>query len=195
VAIGGRFPQVLSAAADGADWAWGELYREFAPGLLRFLTAHGAADPEDCLGEVFIQLVRTLSSFSGDEVAFRTWIFTIARSRLIDSWRRDQRRPARSGTDITTADEQLPTPAPKDSPTEQRAAVSEILDGLSHDQRAVLLLRYVHEFSIEETAQIVAKSEGAVRVLQHRALRTLRRRLSDRHQNHWTPWDRESAAV
>lgn len=190
--IGGRFPQVLAAAAEGADWAWSELYRELAPGLLRFLAAHGAADPEDCLGEVFIQLVRQLSTFAGDETAFRTWAFTIARSRLIDSWRREQRRPARSSADVTTAADRLrPSPA-LDSPSEQRAAVDEILDTLGHDQRTVLLLRYVHQFSIEETAQIVGKSEGAIRVIQHRALRTLRRRLGHHQPSDWAP---ASAAV
>lgn len=195
MAIGGRFPQVLSAAADGADWAWGELYRELAPGLLRFLTAHGAADPEDCLGEVFLQIVRTLGGFDGDEAALRTWAFTIARSRLIDSWRREQRRPARSGEDVVEAADQHRPSLPTDSPSEQRAAIAEILAGLSNDHRDVLLLRYVHQFSVEETAQIVAKSEGAVRVLQHRALRALRRRLGHRESERPSSWITRSAAV
>ncbi|PFG17933.1 RNA polymerase sigma-70 factor (ECF subfamily) [Propionicimonas paludicola] len=195
MAIGGRFPQVLSAAAEGADWAWGELYRELAPGVLRFLAAHGAADPEDCLGEVFLQLVRQLPKFTGDEAAFRTWAFTIARSRLIDSWRREQRRPGRSSEDVTAAADKLRPEGATDSPSEQQAAVAEILAGLSPDQRAVLLLRYVHQFSIEETAQIVAKSEGAVRVLQHRALRSLRRTLGTQHPGQPAPWAPQSAAV
>lgn len=193
--IGGRFPEVLSAAVDGADWAWRELYQELAPGLLRFLTAHGAGDPEDCLGEVFIQLVRQLPAFTGDEAAFRTWSFTIARSRLIDAWRRDQRRPARSGTDVTAAADQLRPVPPGDSAAEQRAAVAEILAGLSADQRAVLLLRYVHQFSVEETSAILTKSEGAVRVLQHRALRTLRRRLGHHSPGQPSPQASESAAI
>ena len=193
--IGERFPQVLSAAADGADWAWLELYRELAPGLLRFLTAHGASDPEDCLGEVFLQIVRQLSRFEGDEPDFRTWAFTIARSRLIDSWRREQRRPARSGADVLAAADQLRPSTPGDSPSEQRAAIEEILAGLSADQRAVLLLRYVHQFSVEETARIIVKSEGAVRVLQHRALRSLRRTLSRRGTDQPSIWVRQSATV
>lgn len=190
--IGGRFPQVLSAATEGADWAWTELYRELAPGLLRFLAAHGAADPEDCLSDVFIQIVRQLAGFLGDEPAFRAWAFTIARSRLIDSWRREQRRPPRSGEDVVTAADHLRPELPVDSPSEQQAAISEILASLNADQRSVLLLRYVHQFTVEETAQIVGKSEGAVRVVQHRALRTLRRRLSSAPSSGRT---QQSAAV
>lgn len=178
--LGERFPEVLAAAAGGAEWAWAEVYRDLAPGLLRFLTGQGAADPEDCLGEVFVQLVRQLGGFHGDEPAFRTWAFTIARSRLIDAWRKDQRRPAKAGEDVSVAADRLAPAPPQEPATLQRAAVEEILSTLSPDQRAVLMLRYVHQFSSEETAAIIGKPEGTVRVLQHRALRTLRRTLPGR---------------
>lgn len=178
--LGERFPEVLAAAAGGAEWAWAEVYRDLAPGLLRFLTGQGAADPEDCLGEVFIQIVRQLGGFHGDEPAFRTWAFTIARSRLIDAWRKDQRRPAKAGEDVSVAADRLAPAPPQEPATLQRAAVEEILATLSPDQRAVLMLRYVHQFSSEETAAIIGKPEGTVRVLQHRALRTLRRTLPGR---------------
>ncbi len=178
--LGERFPKVLAAAAGGAEWAWAEVYRDLAPGLLRFLTGQGAADPEDCLGEVFIQIVRQLGGFHGDEPAFRTWAFTIARSRLIDAWRKDQRRPAKAGEDVSVAADRLAPAPPQEPATLQRAAVEEILATLSPDQRAVLMLRYVHQFSSEETAAIIGKPEGTVRVLQHRALRTLRRTLPGR---------------
>lgn len=176
MSLGDRFPFVLSAACEGADWAWAELYRDLAPGLLRFLTSQGAADPEDVLGECFVQFVRRLDSFSGDEAAFRTWAFTIARSRLIDAWRRAKARPVRSGEDVTTAVERRPHTEPA-APWLERAEIEEILAVLTPDQRAVLLLRYLHEFSVAETAAIVGKAEGAVRVLQHRALQALRRSL------------------
>lgn len=178
--LGERFPEVLAAAAGGAEWAWAEVYRDLAPGLLRFLTGQGAADPEDCLGEVFIQIVRQLGGFHGDEPAFRTWAFTIARSRMIDAWRKDQRRPAKAGEDVSVAADRLAPAPPQEPATLQRAAVEEILSTLSPDQRAVLMLRYVHQFSSEETAAIIGKPEGTVRVLQHRALRTLRRTLPGR---------------
>lgn len=178
--LGERFPEVLAAAAGGAEWAWAEVYRDLTPGLLRFLTGQGAADPEDCLGEVFIQIVRQLGGFHGDEPAFRTWAFTIARSRLIDAWRKDQRRPAKAGEDVSVAADRLAPAPPQEPATLQRAAVEEILSTLSPDQRAVLMLRYVHQFSSEETAAIIGKPEGTVRVLQHRALRTLRRTLPGR---------------
>lgn len=187
MSIGDRFPLVLSAAADGAEWAWAELYRDLSPGVLRFLTGQGATDPEDCLGEVFVQVVRQVGAFTGDEPAFRTWVYGIARSRLIDAWRREQRRPPIAGEDLGGIDERLPRGDAPDPEFLQRAAVDEILARLGPDQRTVLMLRYLHQFSVEQVADIIGKSAGAVRVIQHRALRTLRRTLP----GHWDELQRE----
>lgn len=180
MAIGPRFAQVLSSASEGADWAWTEIYREFSPALLRFLSSQGAADPEDCLGECFVHMVRRLPAFTGDEAAFRAWAFTIARSRLVDSWRSAGRRPVRAtGTVVETLDLFQHHPGPGGR-LEQREAVQEVLDLLTPDQRSVLLLRVLDQFSVAETAAIIGKSEGAVKVLQNRALKTLRRRLESK---------------
>jgi len=175
--IGPRFPQVLSAASEGADWAWAELYRDVSPALLRYLRSQGAIDPEDCLGECFVHMVRRLTAFTGDEAAFRAWAFTIARSRMVDSWRSAGRRPVRpTGNVAETLDLSQHTPGP-DSGLEQREAVRAVLDLLTADQRSVLLLRVLDQFSVAETAAIMGRSEGAVKVLQNRALAALRRRL------------------
>ena len=178
MSIGPRFPQVLSSAGEGADWAWAELYRDLSPALLRYLSSQGAVDPEDCLGECFVHMVRRLSAFTGDEAAFRSWAFTIARSRLVDSWRSAGRHPVRpSGNVAETLDLAQHHPG-ADGGLEQREAVRAVLDLLTPDQRSVLLLRVLDQFSVAETAAIMGKSEGAVKVLQNRALTALRRRLA-----------------
>ena len=174
MALGERFPEVLRAAGEGADWAWAEVYREYAPSLLRFITSQGAAEPEDCLGECFVQLVRNLSSFVGDEPAFRAWLFRIARNRLVDSWRAARRRPAVPSTDVEILHESRQQHEPADAELTRRQAVEDVLALLGEDQRAVIVLRVIEQFSVEETAEILERSPGAVRVLQHRALRNLR---------------------
>ncbi|PKQ20196.1 MAG: hypothetical protein CVT66_06335 [Actinobacteria bacterium HGW-Actinobacteria-6] len=171
------FPQVLSAAAEGAEWAWARLYRTHAPHLLRFLASQGARDPEDLLAEVFIQIVRKLHTFTGEEGDFRAWAFRIARRRLIDAWRAEQRRPATT-QEATDASHHSWHAPPADRDIDQRTAVEDILATLTVDQRAVLVLRHVHQFSVDETAAILDKTPGAVRVLQHRAVRSLRRTLA-----------------
>jgi len=174
--IGARFPKVLLAARQGDDGAWAELYRDLGPGLLRFLKGQGASDPEDCLGDCLLEVVRNLQLFDGDEDAFRAWVFTISRRRLVDAWRRASRRPRIVGDELDGVDRHHHHPG-ADGSIMQRAAVAEILACLTPDQRSVLLLRVLHRFSIQETATIVGKGEGAVKLLHHRAIRRLRRAL------------------
>jgi RNA polymerase sigma factor (sigma-70 family) len=169
------FESVLFAARAGAEWAWARIYEEFAPPVAGYLRAHGAADPEDLVGEVFLQVVRGLDRFSGSEQAFRGWVFTIAHRRLVDDLRRRSRRPvmpvepetlsrvAGEGGDVT--EEAL---AGIDA-ERVRAAIAE----LPPDQRAVLLLRILGDLTIEQIADAVGKRPGAVKALQRRALRRL----------------------
>jgi RNA polymerase sigma-70 factor, ECF subfamily len=168
--IGERFAEVLDAARAGEDWAWASLYRDLAPELLRFLKALGATDAEDCLGETFISLVRQLPGFEGDEAGLRSFAFLIARSRLVDSWRKAGRRPLQ--TELAGATE--PTTPGADTAALDEAGVTEILAALSPDQRSVVVLRLLHGFSVAETAEILQRSAGAVKQLQHRAVTALR---------------------
>lgn len=175
--LGSRFSLVLSAADEGADWAWAELYRDLAPTLLRFLATQGAAEPEDLLAECFVHIVRNLHGFEGGEAAFRAWAFTIARSRLVDSWRAGGRRPVSATGSVPETLDRLHHHEAADRDMLQRASVLEVLDVLTPDQRAVIVLRVLDQFSVEETAQIIGKSPGAVKVLQNRAVKALRRTL------------------
>ncbi len=178
MALGERFPQVLRAAVDGADRAWAELYEEFAPSLLRFIASQGAVDPEDCLGECFVQLVRNLPSFSGDEAAFRAWLFRIARNRVVDARRAARRRPVVLAGDVTEVLDSRQQHEPADAELTARYSVVDVLASLGEDQRTVIVLRVLDQFSVEETAVILDRSPGAVRVLQHRALKSLRETLA-----------------
>lgn len=178
--IGDRFPEVLDAARLGADWAWADLYRDLAPSVLGYLRTRGVPDPEDALGEVFLQVVTGLDRFTGGESEFRTWVLTIAHRRAVDAYRRAARRPS--------------TPAPMElleatgpagdveSEGLRRAEAARAIAAirtLSRDQQDVLLLRLLAGLSQEEIALVVGKRVGAVKALQRRGLAALRKRISD----------------
>src|SRR3954452_13997204 len=91
--IGPEFDGVLAAAQTGAEWAFSALYRDLNPRLLRFLGAQAPCFGEDLAAETWMAAARQLSSFSGDDGAFRGRMFTIARRRLIQHWRTMGRRP------------------------------------------------------------------------------------------------------
>lgn len=173
------FVPTLDAARVGAEWAWVRLYEDIAPAVLGYLRARGASDPEEVLGETFLQVVRDLGRFDGDEAGWRSWVFTIAHRRLIDDRRRRGRRPVRPTDDATLAS-QLP-PAPSGEPealanlgTEQ---VLRLLQVLTDEQRSALALRFVAGLSLPEVAEVLGRSSNATKALQRRGLRTLRRHL------------------
>src|SRR4029453_10429745 len=87
-----HFESVIAAAKTGAEWAIASLYREFGPGLLRYLRAQAPADGEDLASGVWMNVAAGLGRFEGEEAAFRAGMFSIARRRVIDSRRREERR-------------------------------------------------------------------------------------------------------
>lgn len=170
------FDQVLRAARAGDEQAWTELYVRFAGPVLGYLRGRGAAEPEDLLGEIFLQVVRNIDSFSGDLAGFKSWLFTIAYRRLIDERRARTRRP----TEPVADPEPPPTTESPESVAVERVGEEEvirILGQLPPNQRDVLVLRLIGDLTIPEIAQILDKSQGAVKALQRRALHNLRPHL------------------
>ena len=174
--FGSRFDQTLAAAKAGGDWAWRELYRGTAPVLARYLRARRVPDVEDIVGETFLRVVRHLDGFVGDEAAFRTWLFTIARHLVVDGVRRRERRPADA-----TPDQTLQALGPVGNAEDEAIAsigVADVLGALAtltDEQRDVVLLRVLADLSIAEVAQVLGRREGAIKMLQSRGLATLRR--------------------
>lgn len=177
VAIGPEFDSVLAAGQAGADWAIATLYRDLNPALLRFFGAQASGAADDLAQETWMAAAPQLGAFVGSERAFRAWLFTIARRRLIEHWRRMGRRPSMpvAPTDLIA----LLGSAGDDPATglEAREAVAALVAGLPPEQVEILLLRVVAGLDAEEVGVIVGKTAGAVRVLQHRALRRLARRF------------------
>jgi RNA polymerase sigma-70 factor (ECF subfamily) len=167
--------EVLHSARAGAEWAWARIYNELAPELLGYLRAHGAADPEDLAGEVFLQVVRGLPGFTGRWADFRAWTFTIARRRLIDDLRRGRRRPVQvAPADVMQRAAGTGGDVCEDAHSRMAdASVRAAIDQLPPDQRSVLLLRILGDLTIEQIADAVGKRPGAVKALQRRGLHRL----------------------
>jgi RNA polymerase sigma-70 factor (ECF subfamily) len=133
---------------------------------------------EDLAADTWVSVIRGLARFQGDEQNFRAWVFIVARHRAID-WRRQAvRRPSGSLPVEVLAER----PAPDDPAAEvleaqsTRAALA-LLAELPADQAEVVALRVLGGLGVAEVAQILGKRPGAVRVLAHRELRRLARRL------------------
>jgi len=172
------FHRTLEAARAGAEWAWASIYRELAPVVLGYLRKRGAEDPENLTGEVFVQVVRDLHRFTGDERAFRAWVFVIAHHRLLDDGRRRARRPVEPRPDVVESE--AGSRGADEEALEDVAAerVRRLIERLAPDQRDVLLLRVLGGLTVPEVAQALGKTPGAVKALQRRGLKAVERGLA-----------------
>jgi RNA polymerase sigma-70 factor (ECF subfamily) len=164
-----NFDGVLAAAQAGSEWALAALYRDLQPPLLRFLRAQEPADCEDLASEVWLDAARGLVRFEGDESAFRCWLFTIARRRLIDLRRSSAHRLTRSAPL-----EELDRPDDHDAfSAVEGGGVIDCIRALSPAYAEIVLLRVLGGLDSYEVAAITGRKPATVRVMQKRALERL----------------------
>jgi RNA polymerase sigma-70 factor, ECF subfamily len=172
--LGADFESVLTAARHGDEHAFGLLWRDVQPGLLRYLQVIGAESVDDVASEVWLDVVRRLPTFGGDETAFRGWLFTMARRRVIDSWRRAARRPIHTVSNPHLYEQPGPDYTAEGAAeriTTERALA--LIASLPPEQAEVITLRVVAGLGAKEVAELLGKSPGAVRIAAHRGLRRL----------------------
>jgi RNA polymerase sigma-70 factor, ECF subfamily len=175
--IGLDFPAVL-AAARGDEEAFGRLWRDLHPRLLRYFRVVSPAAAEDLASETWLAVVRGIDRFTGNEPAFRAWVFTIARHEMLD-WRRRAARRTTEELPVNGLVEQAAPDDPAAAAVEKfstRAALAMVAN-LPPDQAEAIVLRVVAGLDVERVAAIMDKRPGTVRVLTHRGLRRLAERL------------------
>jgi RNA polymerase sigma-70 factor, ECF subfamily len=173
------FQTTLKAARAGAGWALAELYRELHPRILRYLRVMEPAEHEDLAADVWLETSDALERFEGDETGLRALAFTIARRRALDLQRRRARRATRSvpEEDLIASAEAGDVEGEAMEALSTDAALRRI-SRLPPDQAQVILLRVLADLPVAEVAAILDKRPGAVRALQHRAVRRLARDTS-----------------
>ena len=168
----------LVAAQKGDERAFEMIWKNLNPRLLRFAAGQcygSTLDYEEVVSETWISATRDMAKFEGDFKQFRSWIYTITRNRLIDGVRKRDRQ-VKSGGEATDFDLKDRSPQAEEliESDEAVATIIREIKKLPRAQSEIVLLRIVADLSVEETAQIVAKSENSVRVLCYRGLSTLR---------------------
>jgi len=162
----------LQAAVGGDDAGFAVLWRTLQPAVLRYLRVVCGDAAEDVASETWLQAARDLSRFTGDATAFRVWLFRVARHRALDETRRARRRREE------TRDEVVPTTPVRDVALDviDRSGTEWALDmiaSLPIDQAEAVILRAVVGLDVANTAAVLGKRPGAVRVAAMRGLRRL----------------------
>jgi RNA polymerase sigma-70 factor (ECF subfamily) len=179
----------LAAAIAGDEAGFAVLWRALQPPMLRYLRVVVGDTAEDVASETWLQASRDLHRFHGDAPAFRGWLFRIARHRAIDERRRFGRRP-----------EEPTATAAEDGPAAPDAAVQAlegsgtawalaVIASLPRDQAEAVMLRIVAGLSVADTAHVLGKRPGAVRIATMRGLRRLAAdpRVRARGGDGWLP--------
>jgi RNA polymerase sigma-70 factor (ECF subfamily) len=131
-------------------------------------------------GQVFLKALESISSFKWRGVPVSAWLFRIAHNQVIDYWRN-----AKSKGSLPLDESLVSNDIDPEEVAETNLDISRLVKALrqlTKAQREVIELRFAAELSTAEVAKILDKSQGAVKVLQHNALKTLRGRLSELEQ-------------
>lgn len=171
---------VVAEACAGDPDALRRVYEDLAPTVLGYLRARGVSDPEATTSEVFLSVLPRLPRLHGGAAGLRTLVFSVAHARMVDDHRARARRPFT--VDYEPAEDDRPVPSAEDDALAGMAAerVRAVLELLPRDQGEVLRLRFLADLSIEQTAAVMGRTDGAVKQLQRRALAALRTALSER---------------
>jgi RNA polymerase sigma-70 factor, ECF subfamily len=168
---------VLAAQRDRA--AFGRLYRRYVDRVYgyAFYLLGDHHDAEDVTERTFVAALAAIDGFRDEGATFRAWLFRIAHNQLANALRSRQRQQAAS-LEVVAEPRVHADPAGLFSLVEEARGLRRALEQLPDDRRQVVVLRFVDGLSAREIGAVLGRSEGAVRVLQHRALRQLAEMLA-----------------
>ncbi|OQY35745.1 MAG: hypothetical protein B6243_04610 [Anaerolineaceae bacterium 4572_5.2] len=176
--------QLLVERAKNSDpAAFTEIYDQCQPAIYRYIyyRVDDTAIAEDLTAEVFVRLVERIDRFNYRGQPVLAWLYTIAHNLLTDHYRRAGR------VTFTPVDEKLPADNIDLEHLAELGLLKQQLDRglqqLTEDQRQVIVLKFIEEFSNAEAAKLINKPIGAVKSLQHRGLAALHRILKKDERN------------
>lgn len=170
--------QLIEEAKSGNATAFGTLYDQYMPQIYRFVSLRVGGtreEAEDLTHEVFVSAWQNMPTYAERGFPLSSWLYQIARNRIIDHFRTkksdvpldehvvDEEHDGEIGPDVDAA------------MTLERVQLA--ITKLGEEQQTVLIMRFVEDRPTSEVAKVLGKTEGAIRLVQHRALAALRELL------------------
>ncbi len=178
----GEIKSLALQASRNDPAAFTTLYRLYFSQVFTFINFRVSCreDAEDLANTVFEKALGAIDRYRPKPAQFSTWLYTIAKNCIIDHYRK-RRLPVDVEADAAVVPTHDVSYDPEASLLleERKRTLREALEGLTCDQREVVECRFFFELSIQETALLMEKTEGAVKALQFRALDNLQRFLTE----------------
>ncbi len=164
--------------------AFAEIYERYYQRIYNYVyyRVSDGVTAEDLCSEVFVKALEAIDSFTFQGVPFSAWLYRIASNLVIDHYRRQpqqQEVPLEDSRPLIMDD----NPGVNLERHFNHQELREALQGLTPDQQQVIVLKFVDGLSNSEVAQILGKTEGAVKSLQHRALASLGRLMGEHNKD------------
>jgi RNA polymerase sigma-70 factor (ECF subfamily) len=169
--------QLVDRARAGDAEAFGQLYLLHLERIYRYVyyRVGTASEAEDLTEHVFLKAWEAVGRYESRGLPFAAWLYRMAHNAVIDHYRASRPTTPIDGSFDLEDEKQSPTDAVMAGV--DREELRRAIQRLSHDQQQVVVMRFVEGLSHADVAQLLGKSEGAVRVIQHRALRAMGRYL------------------
>jgi RNA polymerase sigma-70 factor (ECF subfamily) len=172
--------KLIKDAIGGMSSAFGFLYDHYQPMIYRFVLVKVGRreEAEDITHQVFLSAWQNVGNYKHRGHPFSSWLYQIARNQVIDYYR------AKKG------DVSLDKVDPESFATGSVASldltmklemekVGSAIARLKPEYQDVIALRFIEDISLKETAAILKKTEGSIKLMQHRAIKELRKILGD----------------
>jgi RNA polymerase sigma-70 factor, ECF subfamily len=168
--------RLVKRAKNGDSEAFGQLHDRYADLIFRFLQArlNNRMDAEDLFGEVFLRAWHSLPRYRQKGYPFSSYLFRIARNLVVDYYRKLSQHEEMVQHNDSLLQVVQNSPDEKIIRKQEYQELNKKLAAMREDYRDVLVLRFISGLSPDETAAVMGRSSGAIRVLQHRALKAFR---------------------
>ena len=176
-----RLRALVDLAKGGDSEAFGQLYDHYVSGVFRFVYYRVGSQQlaEDLTSETFVRGLRAIQRFNWQGKDFGAWLTTIARNLIADHFKSSRARLEIVSETIPEGKVIVPSPEQEVLALISNEMLFEAVNGLPSEQRDCILMRFIQGLSIAQTAAALGRSEGAIKQLQLRAVRSLAKTLPE----------------
>lgn len=170
---------IQDAVKEGDSSAFGKLYDHYQPMIYRFVIVKVGRreEAEDITHQVFLQAWQNIRAYRHRGHPFGSWLYRIARNQVIDYYRSHKDDVSLEVADIEG--EANHAHQPDASLQMDMERVMKAIRDLKPEYQDAIIFRFVEDLSIKETADAMHKTEGAIKLIQHRAIEELKKRIHE----------------